>query len=112
MEELLYLIIELSHTIKYGTWANKRKFSDENKLKQVLFVEGENAFYYKRLVIQKLQTLLIKGDGIPTFAYFEESKKNWYKIYVLNSEKKFYCRLKNIYIERTAPSNIFYVKIN
>ena len=110
MEELINFIIELAHNLKYGQWVNKKR-SFEKQLEQSLLIEGEQALILKKVANDQLSALIVKGNGIPAFAYFEARKKGWYKIYILNSDKGFYCRLKDIFIEDNTHKGNFYVNI-
>ena len=110
MEELINFIIELAHTLKYGQWANK-KITFEKQLEKALLIEGNHAIPFKKVANDQLSALIVKGNGIPAFAYFEARKKNWYKIYILNSDKGFYCRLKDTLFENNTHKGNFYVNL-
>lgn len=110
MEELINFIIELAHTLKFGQWANKKR-TFEKQLEKTLLIEGDHATPYKKFANNQLSALIVKGNGIPTFAYFEARKKGWYKIYILNNDKGFYCRLKDSLIEDNTQQGNFYVNL-
>jgi len=110
MEELINFIIELTNALKYGQWVNKNK-SFEKQMNQASLVEGEQANVLKCNIDNQLSLLLIKGNGTPAYAYFEHRKNDWYKIFILNNEKGFYCRLRDEKIETSTQSPSFYIKI-
>jgi len=110
MEELINFIIELVHSLKYGQCANKKR-SFEKQLDKALLIEDEQALPLKKVANNQLSTLIVKGNGIPAFAYFEAKRNGWYKIFVLNTDKGFYCRLKDTLIEDNTHQGDFYVNI-
>lgn len=110
MEELINFIIELAHTFKFGQWANKKR-SFAKQLDKALLIEGDHAIPFQKVANDQLSALIVKGNGIPSFAYFEARKKGWYKIYILNSDKGFYCRLKDTLIENNIDQGNLYVTI-
>lgn len=110
MEELINFIIELAHTLKFGQWANKKR-SFAKHLEKSLLIEGDHAIPFKKVAYDQLSALIVKGNGIPAFAYFEARKKGWYKIYILNSDKGFYCRLKDTLFEDNTHQDDFYVNL-
>lgn len=110
MEELINFIIELAHTLKYGQWVNKNK-SFDTQMNQASLVEGEQANVIKCNIEKQLTQLLIKGNGVPAYAYFEHKKNNWYKIFIVNDEKGFYCRLQDELLEISVQPSTFYIKL-
>ena len=110
MEELINFFIELIHTFKYGQLANKKR-NFEKQLKISQYVDGEDAFYYINLANEQLSKLIVKGNGTPAIAYFEARKKGWYKIFIINSNKEFYCRLKDVFIDNHNNISSLYVKL-
>lgn len=110
MDELINLIIELIYAFKYGQWFNKNKSFDK-KIAKASFIEGNNAIDLKTIVNKQLSELLINGTGTPTYAYFEHKRNNWYKIFIVNNDKKFYCRLQDEIIEISELPEHYYIKL-
>lgn len=110
MEELINFIIELAHTLKYGQWVNKNKSFDK-QMDQAPLVEGEQANILKCNIEKQLTQLLIKGNGTPAYAYFERKKNNWCKIFLVNNEKGFYCRLRDEQLNTSTQYSTFYIKL-
>lgn len=110
MEELINFIIEIAHSFKYGQWVNrKRRFGKE--LEDAKLLDGDQALFFKKIANNQLSALLEKGNGIPSYAYFKTKGKGWYRIYILNSEKEFYCRLRDTLVEDNVSDLNFYIII-
>lgn len=110
MEELINFIIEIAHSFKYGQWVNrKRQFGKE--LEDAKRLDGEQALYFKKIANDQLSALIEKGNGIPSYAYFKAKGKGWYRIYILNNEKGFYCRLRDTLIQDFSTYSNFYITI-
>lgn len=108
MEELVNFFIELAHALKYGQWLNKNKLFDR-KIKDASLIEGDHAVELRKIVEKQLAKLLINGNGEPAYAYFESRKNKWYKIFIVNSNKGFYCRLRDERIDTSIKPNKFYI---
>lgn len=108
MEEFINFIIELANALKYGQWANRKK-SFDGQMNHALLIEGHLALELRKKVKLQLTKLLVKGNGEPVYAYFESRKKNWYKIYIVNNEKMFYCRLRDERLEDNFSCSNFYI---
>lgn len=108
MEELVNFFIELANALKYGQWLNRNRLFDR-QIKEASLIEGKHALDLRMIVEKQLSKLLIKGNGEPTYAYFESRKDKWHKIFIINSNKGFYCRLRDERIETSIKQNKFYI---
>jgi hypothetical protein len=93
MEELVNFIITIVHFFKYGTKVNRNR-SFKMELSTAIQIKDENLPVLQKLVNAQLSSLLIKGNGIPTYAYIKRQKEDWYKVIIINREENFYCRLE------------------
>lgn len=93
MEELINFIISITHFFRYGTAVN-RKRSFKKELATVVQIKDERYPVILKLVNEQLKSLQIKGNGVPAFAYIKRQKGNWYNVFIINREEKFYCRLE------------------
>lgn len=108
MEDLINLLIEIANYLKYG----KSKKSFKKELSQAKCLDSEKDVNYADIALKQYSNLFNKGSGIPTYAYFELRKNNWFKIYIINHEKKLCCRLKDTKLEYHNIPNKFYVKFH
>lgn len=93
MDAFINLIISLIHFLKYDITVNKnRSFGKE--LEATTLIVGVESDSLKRVINEQLSSLLVKGNGVPAYAYVKNKKDNWYDIFIINKEKKFYCRLE------------------
>lgn len=80
-------------------------------MNQASLIEGEDANVLKCNIEIQLTKLLINGNGTPAYAYFEHRKNNWYKFFIVNNEKGFYCRLRDELIDFSSQPSAFYIKL-
>ena len=110
MEEIVNLLIAISHYLRYGKWPNRHK-SFEKELNAAALATGKQKELLCEIANEQLSKLLVKGEGVPTYAYYTRRKANWYKLIVINEAKHFYCRLRDVEITMDIPSPIFtYIK--
>ncbi len=98
MEELINFIIAIGHFLRYGTAVNRNR-SFKKELASSIIIEDARHPAVQKLVTAQLSSLQIKGNGIPAYAYIQHQKGEWYKVFIINREEKFYCRLEPMEIK-------------
>ena len=98
MAELLDLLIELYHEFKYGRILNSR-INFKKKLEVVLHLDDASG-EVKSCIHNELSQVRPK-DGNPTYAYLHSIGHNYYKVFILNEDKSFYCRLQEIELDQS-----------
>lgn len=109
MDELINLIIELANYFKYGKINSLRNF--KSKLQKCSSLKGDKSKQLEIAIENQLNKLLIDNVGNPSYAYFVEIRNRWYKIFILNSEKQFWCRLKDMQISIEGLPHDFYITL-
>lgn len=110
MENFIDFFLILFHNLKYSKYLN-RNISFESKIEKSCLIEGEISVILFNKVIEEYSILIDKGNGIPTYVYFQHQQGSWYNVFVVNKEKKFHCRLSNLKIEDiNSLPNDFYIK--
>lgn len=98
MAELLDLLIELYHEFKYGPIVNSR-INFKKKLEVVPHLDDASG-EVKSCIYNELSQVRPK-DGNPTYAYLHSIGHNYYKVFILNDDKSFYCRLQEIELDQS-----------
>ena len=98
MEELINFIIAVVHFFKYGTKVNRNR-SFKMELSTAIQIKDERYPVLNIIVNAQLSSLHIKGNGIPSYAYIKHKKGDWYKVFIINREEKFFCRLEPMEIK-------------
>ena len=93
MEELISFFIAIGHFLRYGTAVNRNR-SFKIELSTAIQIKDERYPVLQKLVNSQLSSIQIKGNGFPAYAYIKRQKGDWYKVFVINHEEKFYCRLE------------------
>lgn len=108
MAELLDLLIELYHEFKYGRILNSR-INFKKKLETTPQLEKAHD-EVKTCVHNELSQVRPK-DGNPTYAYLHSIGHNYYKVFILNDDKSFYCRLQEIELDPSMnlPQEFFVI---
>ena len=108
MAELLDLLIELYHEFKYGRILNSR-INFKKKLEVVLYLDDASG-EVKSCIHNELSQVRPK-DGNPTYAYLHSIGHNYYKVFILNDDKSFYCRLQEIELDPSMnlPQEFFVI---
>lgn len=107
MEELINFIIAIGHFFRYGGATNHNR-SFKKELSTAVRINDDRLTVLHEIVNEQLSALMVKGNGVPTYAYFCHQKGDWYKVFIINREEKFYCRLETIEInEVSLPENSF-----
>lgn len=96
MAELLDLLIELYHEFKYGPIVNSR-INFKKKLEVVPHLDDASG-EVKSCVHNELAQVRPK-DGNPTYAYLRSIGHKYYKVFILNDDMSFYCRLREFKFE-------------
>lgn len=111
MEELINFIMTIIHFFKYDSFVNRnRSFSKE--LTKASHIEDERLLILQGIIHEQLTSLMLKRyNGQPKYAYFERQKENWFKIFVINNEERFYCRLRILEIRNIILPDIFYITL-
>lgn len=99
MAELLDLLIELYHEFKYGRILNSR-INFKKKLEVVLYL-GDASGEVKSCIHNELSQVRPK-DGNPTYAYLHSIGHKYYKVFILNDDMSFYCRLREVKFENES----------
>ncbi len=93
MEELINFVIAIGHFLRYGTAVNRNR-SFKKELATSILINDERYPVLQKLINEQQSSLLIERNGIPAFAYIKRLKGEWYKVYIINREKKYCCRLE------------------
>ena len=108
MEEIFNFIIEVANYLRYGHFANRNR-SFEKELSNSIYITDFNAEVPRVIASKQLSDLLKKGKGTPTFAYYKKKKQDWYDVFILNEEKKLFCRLNVTQIPKGNLPDSFYL---
>ena len=94
MLELLDLLIEIYHAFKYGRFINSR-INFKKKLKTTPQLEKAHD-EVKACVHNELSQVRPKEGN-----YLHSIGHNYYKVFILNDDKSFYCRLQEIELDQS-----------
>lgn len=110
MEAFVNFIISLIHFLKYDITVNKHR-SYVNEICNSIQIIDDRLPILKQLTKEQLSVLTIKGNGKPEYAYFKRKKDTWFDIFIINREKKFYCRLEPLEIPHVTMPDKCYITI-
>lgn len=99
MFELLDILIELFHAFKYGRIVNSR-INFKKKLETT--PQLEKAYDEVKACIHNELSQVRPKDGNPTYAYLHSIGHKYYKVFILNDDMSFYCRLREVKFENES----------